>query len=677
MQSPSLRRRTSLLASGSLLALTLGCTGSAPDVSNGAPSPVGVDEVTESEALSSIEVATRLGAVIPTQAEVESVALQIPGRNLALNPPKVAETRLVPQPDGGDARLEVTFAEAMPPTLKLLLEGKVTELRDDGRGEDRVAGDGVHTAQAPKDWEQVRDEEHVLGERPATASLGGLLQEPGIGVRSGTLPHFQASLLITDLLVVNNSTRVSDPCVDLVTPSIATKRWTFGYLMNHMANTAMTGVSADTFARAWLSSWITPTTINGDPVRPPVLEPENYGWDHPDNIPVPKYVLETWKLASRVRSDGTLDSNTNPPLKMEKAPFRLLAIAFRPDLRTNGFFGEGTAGELRFVFGVLDLDPNHAVPGWGLATNPNLREQPWLSGWGEPCRHLDGPKFSGDFANSTVILEYAVDKATQTDVINWAKAVSNLSNLGWPPTSTYRSSLQDLTESVVRSGLGKSRQRANESGLIRIRTNEAVSGGGPWHLREFGVTALRDQAGRLRYQSGKLLCKSGTTQYCVPRPQTVKQTPAVYFAGSKALSEYTFQNEQAILAETHIVPTTFNASHGQVQLLGGQAVNQGASQTFWSGPAMDFEVRHKLSLNTCNGCHSAETGTHFAHVMSRESNTEAPLSAFLSGFTEVADPITGDIRWFNEPDRRALDLKWLSDSTPMSMMSFQPTSRTH
>jgi hypothetical protein len=32
---------------------------------------------------------------------------------------------------------------------------------------------------------------------------------------------------------------------------------------------------------------------------------------------------------------------------------------------------------------------------------------------------------------------------------------------------------------------------------------------------------------------------------------------------------------------------------------------------------MDEEVRHERSLNTCNGCHSAETNTHFAHVMSR------------------------------------------------------------
>jgi hypothetical protein len=675
MQSRALRSRTSLLAWGSLLALTLGCSSTDADGSSGAAPPVRAHGTTESEALASIEAATRVSAVMPTQEEVESVALQIPGRDLSQHPPKIAETRLVPQQDGNDARIEVTFAEAMPPTVKLLLDGEVKELRDDGRGEDGVAGDGVYTVLSPKEWEGVRDEKHVLDGRPTAAPLGDLVLDPSISVRTDTLPIFPWSLLVTDLEVVNDTTRVSDPCVELVTPSISTMRWAFGYLMNHMANTAMTGVSADTFARAWLSSWNAPTTINGDPVRPPLVEAGSEGWDSPDNISVAKYVLDKWKLASRVRSNGTLDSSTNPPLKMEKAPFRLLAISFRPDLRKPGFFGEGTAGELRFVFGVLDLDPSHAVPGQGLAENPDLAQMPWVSGWGGPCHHLDGPMSQSDFANTTVIFEYAVDRSTQTDVINWAKAVSNLSNLGGPSNSNYRNSLQNLTESVVRAGLGKSKRRANESALIRIRTNEAANGAGPWHLREFGITALRDSAGRLRYQNGKLLCQSGGTQYCVPRPQTVKQTPAARFAGTKALSEYTFQNEAAILAETHIVPTTFNASYGQVQLLGGQSVNF-PLDTFWVGPGMDPEVRHKLSLNTCNGCHSAETGTRFAHVMSRKWDEEAPLSAFLTGYFVAVDPVTGDSRWFNEPDRRALDLKGLADSTPLSMMTFQPTSRT-
>jgi hypothetical protein len=63
--------------------------------------------------------------------------------------------------------------------------------------------------------------------------------------------------------------------------------------------------------------------------------------------------------------------------------------------------------------------------------------------------------------------------------------------------------------------------------------------------------------------------------------------------------------------------------------------------------------------------------------MSRRWEDEAPLSNFLAGFMQIPDPMTGEFRWFNEPDRRALDLKGLADGTAMSTLSFQPTSRTH
>jgi len=103
---------------------------------------------------------------------------------------------------------------------------------------------------------------------------------------------------------------------------------------------------------------------------------------------------------------------------------------------------------------------------------------------------------------------------------------------------------------VVRAGLGRTKQRANESALIRIRTNEAVTGAGPWHLREFAITAARDSAGRLRYQNGKLVCSSGGVNYCVPRPTTVKQTPAGSWNGSKILSNFAFTYENEILNGT-------------------------------------------------------------------------------------------------------------------------------
>jgi hypothetical protein len=59
---------------------------------------------------------------------------------------------------------------------------------------------------------------------------------------------------------------------------------------------------------------------------------------------------------------------------------------------------------------------------------------------------------------------------------------------------------------------------------------------------------------------------------------------------------------------------------------------------------MDNNARHKVSFNTCNGCHGGEMGTFFTHI----SETGA-LSPFLSGPFTKSDPVqTAVSRNFNE-----------------------------
>ncbi|HEY8944410.1 MAG TPA: hypothetical protein VIM73_09110, partial [Polyangiaceae bacterium] len=454
---------------------------------------------------------------------------------------------------------------------------------------------------------------------------------------ANTIPHAPYSLVITDLNAVNDPARVSDPCTSYVTPSISTKEWSFGYLMTHMANQSATGKTPAAFARAWLDAWRNATTVNGDPVAPPVVQSPGFGWDSPANISVPEYILRTWTRASRMRSDGTLDPNPNPALKMEKAPFRLLAIVNRPDLRKNSFFGEGSAGELRFVFGVLDSDPAH-------------------SPWGSHCRPLDTPLSQSDFRNTTVILEYAVDKSTQSAILDWARAWRDLTLLGPAENPGYRDLLQSLTDSVVRAGAGAVKNRANGSALIRLRTNESVDSVN-WHLREFAI--------------------DNSTRFLAPR--TIKQTPAGRFNGSSLLRQYINSNSSAIIAETNVVPNSF----GGQSFLGGKAINQSGG-VFWNASGISNpEARHKFSLNTCNGCHSVETGTFFAHIMSRHWEEEAPLSGFLSGIDpnsgapmQAADPVNGQIRSFNEFERRVNDMATLLYGSSFAALSFQPTTRT-
>jgi hypothetical protein len=62
-------------------------------------------------------------------------------------------------------------------------------------------------------------------------------------------------------------------------------------------------------------------------------------------------------------------------------------------------------------------------------------------------------------------------------------------------------------------------------------------------------------------------------------------------------------------------------------------------------------------LGTCNGCHgSDETGTRFKHVSPRAFNASAQLSSFMKGI-DFHDPITGEIRPFNDLQRRNDDLR--------------------
>ena len=73
-----------------------------------------------------------------------------------------------------------------------------------------------------------------------------------IGIRNG---H---SLLINDLGVVEDATRTRASC-----GQASMGVWSFGYLMEQMANTPVTGVTGPQFARAWVDRWMVAQSVNG------------------------------------------------------------------------------------------------------------------------------------------------------------------------------------------------------------------------------------------------------------------------------------------------------------------------------------------------------------------------------------------------------------------------------
>jgi hypothetical protein len=232
---------------------------------------------------------------------------------------------------------------------------------------------------------------------------------------------------------------------------------------------------------------------------------------------------------------------------------------------------------------------------------------------------------------ATLIFEYKLPASTDMDVLGWANAWHGLGGMKFP-SEDYNAALQAITDRF--SGRGARPGHPNDNAINTVRTNEIDFGtNGVWQLREFALSA----------DTGRLV------------PATIKLTPDLSFNNSATLASFINTNETAILAETvgdtQTVPEQFQGS----PFLGGAVFNDFSTQ--WNAPGINnLEARFNLAVNTCNGCHSTETGTFFLQITPRFPGNEASLSGFLTG-TTVFDRFAGVQRSFNDLGRRANDLR--------------------
>ncbi len=234
-----------------------------------------------------------------------------------------------------------------------------------------------------EDMEEIQDLEEDV-----TASLQGAARE--VPVTTGTCKNtfdFEKEFVIRSLDVVENGPRTT-----------GTGAWTFAHLVTELAGTR----DGKQLAREWLSTWKQSPELNGEIVRGNASAVEDL-------------FLRDWNAKG---------------FALETAPFRLLAIALRPD--TPG------GPELRFVYGAT------------------------------------GPK--GSALPMTVAFEYRV---TPAFMVQWHTTLRPLA-LGTP---AYLAALETLTEQGIHSATG-----INGSALAQLRTNEAAIDS-PWDLREFELTA--------------------------------------------------------------------------------------------------------------------------------------------------------------------------------------------
>ena len=298
-------------------------------------------------------------------------------------------------------------------------------------------------------------------------------------------------------------------------------------------------------------------------------------------------------------------------LDIDNLPFRLLAIVNRIDLAQTSAYGvSGKPGEIRLVFGLVDPLSSACVSG-----------------------------DTGSTRSMTVIFEYGDTASLCRSVKSRAQQWVDLSTMvvGSP---AYNAALQDITDDVTLADAVPG--KPNGSALNQLRTNE-IALAFPWQLREFVLPA-----------AGGLL-----------ESATIKQTPDpdLFRLNSPVTAQFMADNADAISCETHLVPELYqgNPFLGSFTDYGFGTIWNApdlvvagpnfCTETTVSGIPTQFgTVRHKLSLNTCDDCHSGETSTVFTHIDPRTFPSD--LSGFLTGIT-VPDPVGEPVtREFNDLARR-------------------------
>lgn len=568
----------------------------------------------------------------------------------------------------GNAVLFVQFApdQKIGDQVKTDIDDREVIVRDDGTQGDVKAGDGTYSAVIFLDFEELaknQDEIQAVNAEPdpeiaekqqegavvteeeradtdlasnsavvmpdfdETRDFIGNKAEPLVDFRNvqpgqivplrriGTWRRVnpKKSLVITDLEVVEDEDRTFNPCTGAGTPM---GRWTFGYLMTQMANQPVTGIHPSTFVRNWLNKWMSNQTVNG--------------WTVAQRQKIQTLVIDPWVAAS---------GGPHRPLNLAIAPFKLLAIVNRVDLRNSTTYGGGNAGEGRLVFGVIDRTGGGAT-------------DPYTSTGSRNCRETQ----------FTVIFEYGIDRRGCA-IRDWGRQWYNLRNyaLGSP---AYNAALQAITDQFTAAGVAP--HKPNGSALNQLRTNEVelllgVSTDPVWELREFRIGG--DPPG---VNPGQL------------QEVTVKLTPDLSRNRTALLTDFVNLNTPSILTQTHNVPATFM---GQLFLGGSSLAPRDPTlavdvNTHWNNPRRgpfitNRQARHLFSLNTCNACHTGETNTVFTHIKPVPFGTEAGLSGFMNGITpvtgvvpfKVVDPADGaPTRKFNEFRRRRIDLDILVHS---------------
>jgi hypothetical protein len=286
-----------------------------------------------------------------------------------------------------------------------------------------------------------------------------------------------------ELLVVDES--VTD---DARAKNATAGTWSFRHAVENMAPS---GTDPGEFVRQWLLGWVNTKDVNG------------YELDRPNEgraEGMQQRVICPWlkRTPANACNDDCSTCAATTTLDLAQAPFRLIGIANRIDLRETDL--TEPSGEGRLLFSLTD----------GAADDPAAPPMPM-----------------------TVIFEYVFPESRT--VKQWAEAWHALGSIpGYD--EPFKSALEQITNGFTKRGARPSGPNGGSS-LGQIRTNESTLNW-IWQLREF---VIRPEDGMLTL-----------------RP--LHNTPAAAINGTPALADWVSANADAILQNRYEVPLSMRAA---------------------------------------------------------------------------------------------------------------------
>lgn len=426
------------------------------------------------------------------------------------------------------------------------------------------------------------------------AACGGLVGDETGGTTAAAQlkrqPDAAKELVIVDPSVIEAPVETT---FDPSRPSGDDRRgaWSFGRAVHNMLPAGQRGnaVAASAFVTAWLAQWKMDQRPN------PLVSPSSA---RPN---IDAIAIGPWRTAS-----GCATDDASCVLDMAKAPFRLVAIVNRPDLRIVADDGSAIGGEGRFVFQLVSPTIGRNVVGG-------------------PIEIIDATPRPQKF---TVIFEYSLPVRDNAGTLKWAERWHELGSV--PFGEPFNALLRNITNDF--SGADRDPRRPNGNALNQLRTNEVATQGARrfgneaplsvpqfWELREFRLSAA---SGRLEQHTVNI---EPSRDFDIARPAF----PTPMGTRSEELAAYLLANAEAVLASRQVMPA---ALLGNSALVGsspfeawGKASNSGA-HSLASGPApgvrVSDAVRNEFALDTCAGCHRHESSTptpHFMHLSDRRA----------------------------------------------------------